>query len=323
MVTRGMIIDSNYVVDVDENGTMNGMTQHHGLQHQSSHSHNFIRSNYLDLVWYPYLPIIYVQVPPSNTNVSSLEENIRMAQRRRRHHHRFLLRRQYREQQIRRQYREQQIRRQYREQQIRRHFNFPSYITASPYRVPETTNHSRSSSMPIQNTPYRDNIHNLHPPTFREFPSYMLMDTDDMSYETLFNVQEFPSLGDPHSDMRLDIDGMSYEASILYMYSLMFFSMHTKILELIELSELINDNSERGLSEDIIARYMQTKSYLLPENLENHEYDICIICQDEYKNKEEIGILQCGHEYHAECVKRWLHEKNVCPMCKSIGLTIE
>ncbi|WVZ02115.1 hypothetical protein V8G54_022921 [Vigna mungo] len=231
-----------------------------------------------------------------------------MAQQRRRHHHRFLqIRRQYREQQIRRQYREQQIRRQYREQQIRRHFNFPSYVTASPYRgVPETTNHSRSSSMPIQNAPNRDNTHNLHPPAFREFPSYMVMDNDDMSYETLFNVQEFPS--DPHSDMRLDIAGMSYE-------------------ELLDLSELINDNSERGLerglSEDIIARYMQTKSYLLPENLGNHEYDICIICQDEYKNKEEIGILQCGHEYHAECVKKWLHEKNVCPLCKSIGLTIE
>ncbi|KAG2408173.1 E3 ubiquitin-protein [Vigna angularis] len=138
----------------------------------------------------------------------------------------------------------------------------------------------------------------------QNFLSYMLMNTDDMSYETLYNVQEFPSLGDPHSDMRLDIDGMSYEASILYI-------------------EWMNDNSEKGLSEDIIARHMQTKSYLLSENLGDQESDICIICQDEYKNKEEIGILQCGHEYHGECIKRWLHEKNVCPMCKSKGLTIE
>ncbi|XP_022634462.1 E3 ubiquitin-protein ligase At3g02290-like isoform X2 [Vigna radiata var. radiata] len=286
MVTRGMTIDSNYVVDVDENGMTNGMTQNYGLQHQSSHSHNFIWSNYLDLVWYPYLPISYIQVPLPSTNVSSLEENIRMGPRRRRRHHRRFLDQQYRA------------------QDIRGHSNFHSYGTASPYRVPETTNHSRSSSMPIQNAPNRDNMHNLHPPAFREFPSYMLMDTDDMSNETLYIVQEFSSLGDPYSDMRLDIDGMSYE-------------------ELLELSEWINDNSERGLSEDIITRYMQTKSYLLQENLENQEYEICIICQDEYKNKEEIGILQCGHEYHAECVKRWLHEKNVCPMCKSTGLIIE
>ncbi|XP_052734050.1 E3 ubiquitin-protein ligase At3g02290 [Vigna angularis] len=285
MVIRGMTIDSNYLVDVDENGMIYGMTQHHRLHHQPSYSNNFIWGHYSTLVWYPNPPISYVQAPPPSANVSSLEENTRMSLRRRRHHHRFL-------------------HRQYRAQEIRRHSNFHSYVTASPYRVPETTNHSRSSSMPIQNAPNRDNMHNLHPPAFREFPSYMIMDTDDMSYETLYNVQEFPSLGDPHSDMRLDIDGMSYE-------------------ELLELSEWMNGNSERGLSEDIIARHMQTKSYLLLENLGDQESDICIICQDEYKNKEEIGILQCGHEYHAECLKRWLHEKNVCPMCKSKGLTIE
>jgi len=39
-----------------------------------------------------------------------------------------------------------------------------------------------------------------------------------------------------------------------------------------------------------------------------------MISQDEYKNKEEIGILQCGHEYHADCIRRWLKEKNVCPL---------
>ena len=48
-----------------------------------------------------------------------------------------------------------------------------------------------------------------------------------------------------------------------------------------------------------------------------------IILQDDYKNKEEIGILQCGHEYHADCIKRWLIQKNICPMCKSKALTIE
>ncbi|ESW18484.1 hypothetical protein PHAVU_006G045000 [Phaseolus vulgaris] len=80
-------------------------------------------------------------------------------------------------------------------------------------------------------------------------------------------------------------------------------------------------------SEEIIARQMLTKTYLLPNNLEGstsdeQEIDLCIICQDEYKNKEEIGILQCGHEYHADCVRRWLQEKNVCPLCKSKALSI-
>jgi len=47
-----------------------------------------------------------------------------------------------------------------------------------------------------------------------------------------------------------------------------------------------------------------------------------MISPDEYKNKEEFGILQCEHEYHANCVRRWLHEKNVCLMYRSKALTI-
>jgi len=36
---------------------------------------------------------------------------------------------------------------------------------------------------------------------------------------------------------------------------------------------------------------------------------------NEYKNKEEIEILQCRREYHADCIRRWLHEKNVGSPC--------
>ncbi|WVZ03380.1 hypothetical protein V8G54_024186, partial [Vigna mungo] len=233
-------------------------------------------------------------------------------------------------------------------QEIRCHSNFHPLVTAPLYRIP--TYPSNNSSVLIQNAPFAGNMHNLpisyvqapsigdnslktyflshvlfsffvqEFPSYmlmdtdvQEFPLYMLMETDDMSYETFSNVQESSSLGDPHNDMRLDIDGMSYEAS-----------------------ERINDNSEKGLSEDIIVRQLQTKSCLLPGNFKDQETDICIICQkyvlhfleclcisqEEYKNKEEIGILQCVHEYHVDCIKRWLHKKNVCPMCKSKALTI-
>jgi len=48
------------------------------------------------------------------------------------------------------------------------------------------------------------------------------MDADDMSYETFSNMQESFSLDDPQSDMRLDIDGISYEASTLYIVTCIF-----------------------------------------------------------------------------------------------------
>ncbi|KAI3851403.1 hypothetical protein MKW92_016021 [Papaver armeniacum] len=50
-------------------------------------------------------------------------------------------------------------------------------------------------------------------------------------------------------------------------------------------------------------------------NLEK-DNDPCVICQAEYKKLEKIGILDCGHEYHVECVKQWLLINKSCPICR-------
>ncbi|XP_047175673.1 probable E3 ubiquitin-protein ligase ZFP1 [Vigna umbellata] len=109
-------------------------------------------------------------------------------------------------------------------------------------------------------------------------------------------------------DSNLDIDNMSYE-------------------ELVEYFEQIG-NVSMGLSEETITRVVKAKTCLLPSPLDGvtsqeQEIDLCVICQDEYKNQEEIGILRCQHKYHANCIRRWLHEKNVCPICKSEVLDFE
>ncbi len=44
----------------------------------------------------------------------------------------------------------------------------------------------------------------------------------------------------------------------------------------------------------------------------------CVICLDPYKNGESLIMkLPCDHEFHEECVRRWLidHHKT-CPICK-------
>ncbi|XP_047182272.1 uncharacterized protein LOC124848602 [Vigna umbellata] len=242
-----------------------------------AHSNHFIRGNYLGdqhfhsninngdgvhaLDWYHSLPMSYAEAPTAGANVRR-RYNDRAGRRR---CHRFL-HRPYRHVEaptasanVRRRYNDRAGRRRchrfqhrpYRHaqpvQEIRCQSNFHSHVN----RVPTSTNHS-SSSMPIQNAPRRDNMHNHHPRALREFPSYMLMDTDvqefpsymlmdtdDESYETFSNVQEPSSLGDPHNDIRLDIDDMSYEASILYMYSLMYIFMNTKTLVIMKNFKLL------------------------------------------------------------------------------------
>ncbi|WVZ03382.1 hypothetical protein V8G54_024188 [Vigna mungo] len=164
----------------------------------------------------------------------------RMVVRRRSHQHRFL-------------------RWQYHEQEIRGHSNSPSYVIASPYKVPETTNHSRSSSMSIQNAPVAGKMHNISREAFVQDNVPSLIDP----YSDRIRRRRRHKL--LYSDMRLDIDHMSYE-------------------ELLELGEWIG-NVDKGLLEDIIVRQMRTKTYLLPNDSEGtiskeREFDICIICED-------------------------------------------
>lgn len=42
--------------------------------------------------------------------------------------------------------------------------------------------------------------------------------------------------------------------------------------------------------------------------------------QEEYITGETIGTLNCGHDFHSNCIKQWLLKKNVCPICKTVAL---
>eukprot|EP01090_Pellita_catalonica_P016456 TRINITY_DN4704_c0_g1_i1.p2 TRINITY_DN4704_c0_g1~~TRINITY_DN4704_c0_g1_i1.p2 ORF type:complete len:296 (+),score=61.59 TRINITY_DN4704_c0_g1_i1:101-889(+) len=51
------------------------------------------------------------------------------------------------------------------------------------------------------------------------------------------------------------------------------------------------------------------------ENESDSDGDLCLICQMEYETGEEITNLPCRHYYHSKCIKLWLEQKKVCPMC--------
>ncbi|XP_038691202.1 probable E3 ubiquitin-protein ligase ZFP1 [Tripterygium wilfordii] len=141
-------------------------------------------------------------------------------------------------------------------------------------------------------------------------PYLRFLPTEGVAMLELSDIYEIGSYTDHHRDMRLDIEDMSYE-------------------ELLELGEQIG-NVSTGLSEEIIMHNLKTRTYISSTsvNLEetacvDQEPDSCIICQDDYKRQEKIGTLDCGHEYHAVCLKKWLLVKNVCPICKSEALVTE
>ncbi|KAL2499672.1 E3 ubiquitin-protein like [Abeliophyllum distichum] len=101
-------------------------------------------------------------------------------------------------------------------------------------------------------------------------------------------------------DMEVDVDDMSYE-------------------ELLALEQQIG-NVSTGLSEVDIFWRMKWYRHITFSTSSPEEEDLCGICLDEYIGGQDIGELDCEHYFHYDCIKKWLMQKNTCPMCKRTGL---
>ncbi|XP_010530763.1 PREDICTED: E3 ubiquitin-protein ligase MBR2 [Tarenaya hassleriana] len=106
---------------------------------------------------------------------------------------------------------------------------------------------------------------------------------------------------DRHRDMRLDVDNMSYE-------------------ELLALEERIGDVST-GLTEEVILKTMKQHKYTTLPAESQQDSEPCCICQEGYVEGDDIGTLDCGHEFHTDCIKQWVMLKNLCPICKTMALS--
>ncbi|KAJ6804024.1 putative E3 ubiquitin-protein ligase HIP1 isoform X1 [Iris pallida] len=110
-------------------------------------------------------------------------------------------------------------------------------------------------------------------------------------------------LRDRHRDLRLDVDNMSYE-------------------ELLALEERIG-NVSTGVSEETVMKYLKQRKYISLSEETPAEVEPCCVCQEEYMEGEDVGRLNCGHDFHTACIKQWLLLKNLCPICKKTGLDTE
>ena len=42
----------------------------------------------------------------------------------------------------------------------------------------------------------------------------------------------------------------------------------------------------------------------------NKDCDKCAVCQYEYKEKEKVKKLRCGHLFHIDCINTWLEDNS-------------
>ncbi|XP_021897456.1 probable E3 ubiquitin-protein ligase RHG1A [Carica papaya] len=73
-----------------------------------------------------------------------------------------------------------------------------------------------------------------------------------------------------------------------------------------------------GLAEPIILDNLGLRTYHSTPS----KPEMCCICQDDYEDGNEIGKLDCGHEFHSNCITKWLVIHNTCPLCKRKGLNV-
>ena len=115
------------------------------------------------------------------------------------------------------------------------------------------------------------------------------------------------------------------------------------------MQERTGDN-QTGLKEETITKLLKRRKYKYVRHEREREIlsdaQECLICkvkyptlpcltawqylyftelktlrwQEYYVDGEEIGKLQCGHEFHAECIKKVLLSINECTICSDKGL---
>ncbi|GLT38980.1 hypothetical protein SLA2020_131910 [Shorea laevis] len=141
----------------------------------------------------------------------------------------------------------------------------------------------------------RDALHVFSREHTVHFEDFMVVDA------SMLNGLPGEESDDENDDMRLDVDNMTYE-------------------ELLALEEQIGD-VPTGLSDETILARLRRLIYQ-PVATEPGECEPCCVCQEDFVEGEELGRLDCGHEYHFSCIKQWLNTKNTCPICKTTGLDV-
>ncbi|KAA0704234.1 RING finger protein 122 [Triplophysa tibetana] len=43
----------------------------------------------------------------------------------------------------------------------------------------------------------------------------------------------------------------------------------------------------------------------------------CAVCLEDFRTKDELGVLPCQHTFHKRCLVKWLEVRCACPMCNN------
>ncbi|OMJ28200.1 E3 ubiquitin-protein ligase [Smittium culicis] len=79
-----------------------------------------------------------------------------------------------------------------------------------------------------------------------------------------------------------------------------------------QLMEQNQGNTPHPTSEEYIAKLERIK--ISSDNLDPKKE--CGICMDEYVESDTAIVLECHHEFHEDCILKWLRVNGTCPICR-------
>ncbi|CAA6672558.1 unnamed protein product [Spirodela intermedia] len=74
-----------------------------------------------------------------------------------------------------------------------------------------------------------------------------------------------------------------------------------------------------GLTEKMVMKHLRWRKYAA-FSAACAAKEICCICEEDYGEGDNVGMLSCGHGFHFVCVGRWLRQRNACLICGKTAL---
>jgi len=78
-----------------------------------------------------------------------------------------------------------------------------------------------------------------------------------------------------------------------------------------------NDDDEQlnYYAEEQLNHYDEEPIVLNPISEQNVKEDLCVICFINLNQEPDVVETVCKHQYHNNCISRWVHVKRCCPLC--------
>ncbi|GLJ56192.1 hypothetical protein SUGI_1206530 [Cryptomeria japonica] len=86
-------------------------------------------------------------------------------------------------------------------------------------------------------------------------------------------------------------------------------------------AEPVQQPSPSSSCVDMTAVEMGVFTYRHHQQKEEEEHEECVICLCEYQDEDAVAALPpCQHNFHVDCIRRWLECQPRCPICNACPL---